>query len=85
MDFSMRNVLKREYNGFFAVFVCFAWVDMLHGYRAAGLSSEFFASPACIFQDFWAYALAASFAVFLVLRTLKKTTKVLDVAGREYV
>ena len=85
MDFSMRNVLKREYNGFFAVFVCFAWVDMLHGYRAAGLSSEFFASPACIFQDFWAYALAGSFAVFFVLRTLKKTTKVLDVAGREYV
>lgn len=85
VGFSMRNVLKREYNGFFAVFVCFAWVDMLHGYRAAGLSSEFFASPACIFQDFWAYALAGSFVVFLVLRTLKKTTKVLDVAGREYV
>ena len=62
VGFSMRNVLKREYNGFFAVFVCFAWIDMLHGYRASGMTSDFFASPACIFQDFWAYALAASFA-----------------------
>ena len=79
------NVLKREYNGFFAVFRLFAWIDMLHGYRASGMTSDFFASPACIFQDFWAYALAASFLVFMVLRTLKKTTKVLDVAGREYV
>ena len=85
MSFSMRNVLKREYNGFFAVFFSLAWVDMLHGYREAGLSGDFFAAPTCVFQPFWAYALTSAFAVFLVLRTLKKTTKVLDVAGREYV
>ncbi|MCH1582390.1 MAG: hypothetical protein L7S63_04665, partial [Flavobacteriales bacterium] len=73
------------YNGFFAVFVSFAWIDGLHGFRAAGLDSAFFASPSCIFQDFWACALVVAFVIFMVLRTLKKTTKVLDVAGREYV
>jgi protein-S-isoprenylcysteine O-methyltransferase Ste14 len=85
VGFSLRNVLKREYNGFFAMFLSFAWVDGLHGFREAGLKASFFSSPACIFQDFWAYALAFAFVVFLVLRTLKKTTKVLDVAGREFV
>ena len=83
--FSMRNVLKREYNGFFAVFLSFAWIDGLHGYGAAGRDVAFFSSPSCIFQPFWAYALASAFVIFIVLRTLKKTTKVLDVAGREYV
>jgi hypothetical protein len=29
--------------------------------------------------------LVAAFVTFMVLRTLKKTTKALDVAGREYV
>lgn len=85
VSFSLRNVMKREYNGFFAVFVSFAWIDMLHGYREAGFDPAFFSTSVCVFQDFWAYALAGSFVVFLVLRTLKKTTKVLDVAGREYV
>jgi protein-S-isoprenylcysteine O-methyltransferase Ste14 len=85
VSFSMRNVLKREYNGFFAVFLSFAWIDGLHGFRAAGLDAAFFSAPSCIFQDFWAYALVSAFAIFMVLRTLKKTTQVLDVAGREYV
>ena len=85
VGFSLRNVLKREYNGFFAMFLSFAWVDGLHGFREAGLQASFFSSPACIFQNFWAYALLTAFVIFLVLRTLKKTTKVLDVAGREFV
>ena len=85
VGFSLRNVLKREYNGFFAMFLSFAWVDGLHGFRASHMDGAFFSSPACIFQDFWAYALALAFAIFIVLRTLKKATKVLDVEGREYV
>ena len=80
----MRNVLKREYNGFFAVFVCFAWVDMLHGFRETGLDARFFSVPFSGLQQFWAIALAVACGVFVLLRTLKKTTKVLDVAGREY-
>jgi protein-S-isoprenylcysteine O-methyltransferase Ste14 len=84
VPFSMRNVLKREYNGFFAVFVCFAWVDMLHGFRETGLNARFFSVPFSGLQQFWAIALAVACGVFVLLRTLKKTTKVLDVAGREY-
>ncbi len=80
VTFSMRNVLKREYNGFFAVFVSFALIDALHGFREAGFElNEDVLSP------HWVNLLAGAAVVFLVLRTLKKRTKVLDVAGREYV
>ena len=74
----MKNVLKREYNGFFALFLSFAWVDGLHAVREFGVSEV-------RLQPLWWVLLAFAFAVFLILRTLKKTTKVLDVAGREYV
>ena len=76
VPFSLKNVLKREYNGFFAVFVSFALIDALHGYRVdqiAGLSSH------------WSYLSAAAALLFLLLRTLKKRTRLLDVERREYV
>lgn len=76
VQFSFRNVLKREYNGFFAVFISFALVDAVHLFRTAGelgLSSH------------WVYLLAGASGIFLVLRTLKKRTRLLDVDGREYV
>ncbi|RPG80831.1 MAG: DUF1295 domain-containing protein [Crocinitomicaceae bacterium TMED114] len=78
VSFSLKNVLKREYNGFFAMFLSFAWVDGLHMFRQHGWEGLFI-------QPFWLVLLAFAFVVFMVLRTLKKTTKVLDVAGREYV
>ena len=78
VSFSLKNVLKREYNGFFAMFLSFAWVDGLHMFRQHGWEG-------LLIQPFWLVLLAFAFVVFMVLRTLKKTTKVLDVAGREYV
>ena len=78
VPFSLKNVLKREYNGFFALFLSFAWVDWLHGVREVSMAEA-------RIQPFWMLLLGFAFAVFLILRTLKKTTKVLDVAGREYV
>ena len=78
--FSMRNVLKREYSGFFAIFVSMAFIDGLKNY----LIYRTWAWDELI-QPFWLYCLAGSFLVFITLRTLKKTTKVLDVEGREYV
>lgn len=80
VDFSMRNVLKREYNGFFAVFVSFALIDALHRFRAAGYHWD-----EAVLSEHWVVMLAGAAVVFLTLRTLKKRTKVLDVAGREYV
>ena len=79
VTFSLRNVLKREYNGFFAVFLSFALLDALKNYVHIGYFN---------WQDhlsaFWTKALIAAFVVFIVLRSLKKYTRVLNVAGREY-
>ena len=73
--FSFKNVLKREYNGAFAVFVSFATLDIAHNYREL---SEFAMSL------HMQIAIGASTVVFLVLRTIKKRTTLLDVEGREY-
>lgn len=79
-NFSLKNVLKREYNGFFAIFISFALLDILKNYIHYGFTT---------FQDlispFWMFALLFAFIVFIVLRSLKKYTKVLDVKGREFV
>lgn len=80
VEFSMKNVLKREYNGFFATFLSFALLDAMKNF----LANRTWELDA-ILQPFWQWALLGALVVFLVLRTLKKTTKVLDVAGREYV
>ncbi len=79
VHFSLRNVLKREYNGFFAVFISFVFIDFVKNYRNYGSWDWPF-----LIDKFWLYGLGFSFVVFIVLRTLKKTTKVLDEEGREY-
>jgi len=84
VPFSLRNVIKREYNGFVALFVCFAWVDALHGFRTAGCDLDSFVS-APFTLTMWPVLGAAALPLFLILRTIKKRTKWLDVEGREYV
>lgn len=78
-SFSMRNVLKREYSGFFAVFLSFALLDGLKTYIHLGFTQ---------WEDsvatFWGILLIFNIPLFFILRLLKKTTKLLDVAGREY-
>lgn len=73
LPFSLRNVLKREYNGFFAVFISFALVDILKNYF---LLDKFWLSLK------WQIALGLSFLIFITLRSLKKYTRVLEVQGR---
>lgn len=75
-SFSMKNVLKREYNGFFAIFLSFSLVDVLKNYIIYGTIDM------DLIQPFWLYGLIGGFVVFIVLRTLKKMTKVLSVEGR---
>ena len=74
--FSFKNVLKREYNGVFAVSVSFATLDITHNYRELG---ELHMS------DYMQVFLAITTACFLTLRTIKKRTQWLDVKGREYI
>lgn len=71
--FSFKNVLKREYNGLFAVGISFAYLNVLKNY----LTDKKF-----MITDFWLYTLIATFLIFIVLRTLKRTTKILYVKGR---
>jgi protein-S-isoprenylcysteine O-methyltransferase Ste14 len=79
-NFSIKNVLKREYSGFFAVFLSFALVDAMKNYIHIGwMGWEELVSP------FWLMLLIASLALFILLRTLKKHTQVLNVKDREYV
>jgi protein-S-isoprenylcysteine O-methyltransferase Ste14 len=79
VHFSTRNVLKREYNGFFAVFVSFTLLNVMKNYLMYESTKREF-----LISDFWFYAIMVSFVIFLLLRTLKKRTKVLDVKGREF-
>lgn len=73
LEFSFKNVLKREYNGLFAIGISFAYLDVLRNYVEY---SKFKIS------GFWLYVLIITFIAFIVLRTLKKSTKVLHVKGR---
>lgn len=73
LTFSLKNVLKREYNGLFAVAVTFALFNVIAHYFYDGRFS---------IDIFWLITLVVSFILFLVLRTLKKNTRILEVEGR---
>ncbi|MDA3954061.1 MAG: isoprenylcysteine carboxylmethyltransferase family protein [Bacteroidales bacterium] len=73
LEFSLKNVLKREYNGLFAVGISFAYINVLKNY----LTDKKF-----MITDFWLYTLASTFIIFVILRTLKRSTRLLNVKGR---
>jgi protein-S-isoprenylcysteine O-methyltransferase Ste14 len=73
LSFSPKTVLKREYNGLFAVAITFALFNV---------TSHYFYNGAFHIDPFWHILLFASFVIFITLRTLKKTTRVLEVEGR---
>jgi len=73
LPFAIKNVLKREYNGFFMIIVVLFILEV-----AGDLMSQ---------QKFevdlhWALILSAGFIIWIVLRTLKKKTALLNVEGR---
>ncbi len=72
VGFSWKNVLKREYSGFLAIFVSFLLLNFLKHYFTKG---EAYA------DEVWIYAFLGALVVTLILRTLKKTGK-LEVEGR---
>jgi protein-S-isoprenylcysteine O-methyltransferase Ste14 len=73
LDFSVRNVLKREYNGLFNMLLVFTVFDSV---KNVIIKHRFFP------DNFWVYAFVGGFFIFAVLRFLKHKTKVLDVEGR---
>lgn len=73
LEFSFKNVLKREYNGLFAIGISFAYLNILKNY----IELDKFE-----ISKFWLFTLIITFAIFIFLRTLKKTTRILHVSGR---
>lgn len=73
LPFSMRNVLKREYNGFGAIFLVFALLDIARNYTLEGRLDV---------HPLWAILLAFGFLTWLILRILNKRTTLLTVRGR---
>ena len=73
LPFSFKNVLRREYNGFFAVIVCLFLFETL---------GELVAEHRLEFDCGWVVGLVIGFLVWVTLRTMKKRTKLLNVEGR---
>lgn len=72
LAFSVRNVLKREYNSFVNIFVIFAALDMVRNYI---ISERIHITP------LWGYMLAGSALIWIIIRTIHKHTNWLEVEG----
>ena len=73
LEFSIPNVLKREYNGFFNLILIMTLFRII---AYAVVDHEFYLDLA------WIIIFAFGFIVFVILKILKKYTKVLEVEGR---
>lgn len=73
LGFSLRNVLKREYNSFVNIFIVFLILDLFRNY---------FLSGRVWLTGFWLWLSAAAILIWIVLRTLSKKTRIFEVEGR---
>jgi protein-S-isoprenylcysteine O-methyltransferase Ste14 len=73
LSFSLKNVLRREYNNFFGIVFMLFLIKSVGGYFTRG---SFTPSP------IWCGFFAAGFLVWITLRTLKRNTEWLRVEGR---
>jgi protein-S-isoprenylcysteine O-methyltransferase Ste14 len=73
LPFSVKNVLKREYNSFINIFVIFTLLDVFRNY---------FLSERIYLTGMWICLFAGAGVIWLALRTIEKRTRWLDVAGR---
>jgi protein-S-isoprenylcysteine O-methyltransferase Ste14 len=73
LRFSMRNVLKREYNSFVNIFVIFAVLDLFRNY---------FLSERIFMTEIWMWLLISTAGIWLIIRSVHKYTKWLEVEGR---
>lgn len=73
LTFSLRNVLKREYNSFVNIFVIFTLLDLFR---------NFILSERIYLTTLWLCLFATSFLIWIVVRTIHKQSKWLEVEGR---
>lgn len=73
LPFSMKNVLKREYNSFINIFLIFTLLDLFRNY---------FLSERIYLTGLWIYLTVSALAIWLIIRTIHKRTRWLEVEGR---
>ena len=73
LKFSLKNVLKREYNSFFSLVFTMTIIRII----GWGVTTKqlYLDTP-------WVIIIATAFIIFISLKMIKKFTKILDVAGR---
>lgn len=78
LAFSIRNVARREYNGLFVIVSAFLIQEMAIDILIEGERFRVWFES----DRFWVLLWVSSAAIFVVCRTLKRHTSVLDVPGR---
>ena len=73
LPFSFKTVLRREYNGFFAIVVVMFLFEMI---------GDIYYLGSIDFDRGWILLLSIGFILWVLLRSLKKYTKLLNVEGR---
>jgi protein-S-isoprenylcysteine O-methyltransferase Ste14 len=73
LPFSMKNVLKREYNSFVNIFVIFTILDLVRNY---------FLSERIYLTTMWLILFVSAGLIWLIVRTVHKQTKWFEVEGR---
>jgi protein-S-isoprenylcysteine O-methyltransferase Ste14 len=73
LPFSARNAVRREYHGFFAIIVTMFVLKLTQDYFLRGRLQP---------DPLWTVMLAIGLVIWLVLRTIKKRTRWLDVENR---
>jgi protein-S-isoprenylcysteine O-methyltransferase Ste14 len=77
LPFSFRNVLKREYSGFFVIVASFTFIELAGEMFVVEVPKE------NAFEDlFWPIFFFVGLVIYMSLRTLKRKTTLLDVDGR---
>lgn len=73
LEFSFRHVLNREHTTFFLIIGLMTLLDIMGDYFTEGIFE---------LDTGWAILFVFSFVTYVILRTLKKKTKLLNVEGR---
>ncbi len=73
LQFSFKNILKREYLTFFAIIIIFCFLEVL---------KDYFYYKKVIFDVFWVITFCFGLLTFIILRILVKKTNILKVSGR---
>ena len=73
LEFSWRNVMKREYHGFISIFLTFAFLDLVR---------NFFMIQQPYPNKLWILLSVAAFVIWIIFHLLNKATGIFKVKGR---